>query len=288
MGPVTNILFPVSFSAAAQAMAAYVRRAAALMGARVTLLHVYHLASYAAFELSVRSPQEIATEFEEAARWRLDAFLTDEFPVGACRRLLASGDPADEIARTAREGGFDLIMMPTHAGIFRQMLLGSTTAKVLNEADCPVLTSRHAQTIAPRPLEHRELLVATGLGEESERVLRFAHEVAVEAGSNLRIIHAIQSTDPKLPADMHLNEQIQSNERREALEQIAALQQKVGSNAAVRIAVGPVKEALLAAAGQSDADVLIIGRSSRAEAQGRLRDLTYAVVRDSPFPVVSV
>jgi hypothetical protein len=42
--------------------------------------------------------------------------------------------------------------MPTHTGTFRRMLLGSTTAKVLNDADCLVLTSTHAETIAPRPL----------------------------------------------------------------------------------------------------------------------------------------
>ncbi|PYU43615.1 MAG: hypothetical protein DMG56_00190 [Acidobacteria bacterium] len=37
--------------------------------------------------------------------------------------------------------------MPTHAGLFRRTLLGSTAAKVLNEADCPVLTTQHAETI---------------------------------------------------------------------------------------------------------------------------------------------
>ena len=288
MRPITNILFPVDFSAGSRAMAAYVRRAAGLLAAKVALLHVYDPGSYSGYELAVRPPQEVAAEHEEVAQRRLNAFLQHEFPTNEYARLVAAGDPAKEIVRAARQGGFDLIVMPTHAGTFRRMLLGSTTAKVLNDADCPATTSRHAETIAPRPLEHREYLVATGLGEESERVLRFAHELAQQVGSHLRIIHAIQSRDPKLPVDLDLDEQIQSEERREARERIAALQGKVGSNAAVRIAVGPVKEALLAAAGQSDADLLIIGRSSQAGTQGRLRDLTYAVVRDSPFPVMSV
>ena len=42
------------------------------------------------------------------------------------------------------------------------------------------------------------------------------------------------------------------------------------------------------AAAEFDADVLIIGRTSDGESAGRLRDLTYAVVRDAPFPVLSV
>ena len=55
-----------------------------------------------------------------------------------------------------------------------------------------------------------------------------------------------------------------------------------------QIVAGPIKQALLEAARQSNADVLIIGRSPQSGVQGRLRDLTYAMVRDSPFPVLSV
>jgi nucleotide-binding universal stress UspA family protein len=168
MGRITNILFPVSFSAASRAMAAYVKRVATLLGAKVTLLHVYDPMSRSGLELSVRPPLEIAAEHEEIARRRLDGFLKGEFPASEYGRLLAAGDPAEVIARTTRQGRFDLIIMPTHAGMFRRMLLGSTTAKVLDDADCPVMTSRHAETIAPRPLKHREILVVTGLGEESE------------------------------------------------------------------------------------------------------------------------
>jgi nucleotide-binding universal stress UspA family protein len=104
----------------------------------------------------------------------------------------------------------------------------------------------------------------------------------------LRIIHAIQSTDPKLPVRLNLEEQIQSAEKRQALERIDALQRKVGSHASVRIAVGPVREALVEAIRQSDADALMIGRSPQSGLQGRLRDLTYSLVRDSSVPVISI
>ena len=55
----------------------------------------------------------------------------------------------ERVAELARIGGFDLIIMPTHAGRFRRMLLGSTTAKVLNDADCPVMTTQHAEAVIP-------------------------------------------------------------------------------------------------------------------------------------------
>jgi nucleotide-binding universal stress UspA family protein len=156
MALISNILYPVDFSPSCIAMAAYVKRAAGILGARVSLVHVVNLASFNGLELYVRPLSEVSDEHLNIAREKLDSFLTTDFPVAECPRILAFGDAATQIAQVAREGGFDLIIMPTYAGIFRQMLLGSTAAKVINDADCPVLTSTHSQTIAPRPLEHRE------------------------------------------------------------------------------------------------------------------------------------
>jgi nucleotide-binding universal stress UspA family protein len=288
MSILENILFPVDFSPSCVAMAAYVKRSAALFGAKVSMIHVVDPASHNGFELYLRPALNISEEHLNVGRERLDSFLTAEFPVAQCPRILASGDAATQIAEVARSGGFDLIIMPTHAAFFRQMLLGSTTAKVLNDADCPVLTSRHAQTIAPRPLEHREWLCAISSGPNSERVLRFASQAAAEVHSRLSILHAVQAVDAEAPIELDLEGQLHSAERQEASRRIAELQRIVGSDATVRVAVGSVKEALLEAARRSDADVLMIGRSPRPGAHGRMRDLTYAMVRDSPFPVLSI
>src|SRR3984957_1151287 len=283
---IKNILFPVNFSHSCIAMTPYVKKAATLWGAGVSLIHVFDPASHSGFELYVRASTGIAEEHREIARDALNSFLRAEFPLAEHPRIVVAGDAATKIAEVARSG-FDLIVMPTHAGTFRRMLLGSTTAKVLNDADCPVVTSTHAETIAPRPLAHREWLCAIGLGEDSERVLRYAHRAAAEARSNLHIIHAIQSTDPNLPVRLDLEEEIQSEETQEARQRIADLQGRIGSDVPVKIVVGPIKDALLEAARRFDADVLMIGRGPHG-AHGRLRDLTYAVVRDSPFPVLSI
>jgi nucleotide-binding universal stress UspA family protein len=288
MSLIAKILYPVDFSPSCVAMAAYVKRAAAVLGAKVSLVHVVDPAGYNGMQLYVRTMSEVSEEYLAVGRERLGSFLTGEFPVTECPRILTSGDAATEIARVARENKFDLIIMPTHTGIFRQMLLGSTTAKVINDADCPILTSRHAQTIAPRPLEHREWLCAIGLSSNSERVLRFSSQVAAQGHAKLSILHAVQAGNADLPIQLDLREKIHSAESQEARRRIADLQQTIGANAPVRVAVGSVKEALLNAALESDADVLIIGRSHQAGAHGRMRDLTYAIVRDSPFPVLSV
>lgn len=285
---IQNILFPVDFSPACIAMARYVKRAAILADAKVSLVHVVDLESHNAFELYLRPTPEISEEHHTIACERLNSFLAAEFPHATSPRILVSGDAATQIAKTARDGKFDLIVMPTHSGIFRQTLLGSTTAKVLDEADCPVLTSKHAQTNTPQPVEHREWISAIGLSADSERVLRYASRIAAEAHAHLSVIHAVQGEDPRLPIKLHLADEFHSAEKHEAAHRLKELLQSVGSNATPRIAFGPVKEALLAAAHQSRADVLIIGRRPRSGTYGRLRDLTYALIRDSPFPVLSV
>lgn len=275
---IQNILFPVDFSPSCIAMAAYVNRAAAIFSSNVTLLHVCDLASHNGFELAVRSLQEIAEEHWNIARRRIDTFLEAEFPLTKCPRIVRSGDPAEQIAETARTGRFDLIIMPTHAGRFRRMLLGSTTAKVLNDADCLVMTTEHAEVIAPRPLEHREWVCAVDLNGDSKRVLELANRAAAAAGARLSLIHVIQDSD---------STEQRSRDEEKVRRRIGELQKSIGGEATLRVLGGPLKEAILDAAEQSGADVLIIGRP-QSRGVGRMRDLTYGVVRDSPFPVLSL
>jgi nucleotide-binding universal stress UspA family protein len=276
---IENILFPVDFSPSCVATAPYVKRAAALFGSRVTLLHVCDPASHNGFELYVRSPQEIAEEHWSIGRQRIDSFLDSEFPLAKCPRILRSGEAAQQIAEVASSGGFDLIIMPTHAGRFRRMLLGSTTAKVLNDAVCPVMTTEHAEIIDPRPLEHREWVCFVVLNEDSKRVLELANRAAGAAGARLSLIHVIQNDSSGAQQDRA--------EREEAWQRISELQKSIGCEATLRVVRGPVKDAFLDAGRQSAADVLIIGRP-QSEIRGRMSDFTYGVVRDSPFPVLTL
>lgn len=161
--------------------------------------------------------------------------------------------------------------MSTHAGRFRRMLLGSTTAKIPDDVDCPVLTSQHSETSAPRTLEHRIWACAIGLSGDSERVLHVAGAAAAATDARLCVIHAV-------PA----------GEVAEARGRVESLVAATGCAAETEIVAGPVKEALLDAAARCATDTLIVGRRPRQGDLGRLRDLTYSLIRDSSFPVLSV
>ena len=288
MRMIQNILFPVDFSPSCAAMAAFVKRGASIFGARVTLVHVFDLYSRHPSQLYVRPPSEVAEEEENLARHKLDSFLKSEFPLGECPRILLSGDAATQIAQLARADRFHLIIMPTHAGVFRRTLLGSTTAKVLNDTDCPVLTTQHAERISPRHLEHREWVCAIGLNADSERVLRFAGQAAKDVHANLTLVHVILASAADLLVQLDLDERLHSAKREAASRRIEELQSAADSHARVSIGIGAIKDMLTEETRRLQADVLVIGRSPQSGALGRLRDLSYAVVRDAPCPVLSV
>ena len=278
---IQKILFPVDFLSPSVAMAAYVKRAASIFGAEVTIVHVCDLSSHNGFELYARPATDIAREHWNLAQHNLEQFLASEFPTMEPPGVLLGGDAASAIVETARKNKFDLIMMPTHAGRFRRLLLGSTTAKVLNRSDCPVLTTEHAEAVLPRPLEHRNWVCAIGLSSDSERVLHYANDATLATRSNLSLIHVVE------PGKAHSEAHGSFDELRKARERIAELQRRVGSEASVSIAVGPVTEKVLDQVRQACADVLVIGRRRQGISE-RLENLTYSLVRDSPCPVVTV
>ena len=106
----------------------------------------------------------------------------------------------------------------------------------------------------------------------------------------MRIFHSFMRFRPASGAWLlsWLDERVQSAEKQVARDRIEELQRTVGVHFRVSIAIGPIKDVLIEVARRLRADVLVIGRSPQSGALGRLRDLTYAVVRDTPCPVLSV
>ncbi len=88
----------------------------------------------------------------------LDTFGCAEFTGVRINRLICSGDPATLIVEYAHTEGVDLILMPTRGkSAFRRLLLGSVTAKVLHDAECPVWTGKYvgeSQPIGPTERRH--------------------------------------------------------------------------------------------------------------------------------------
>src|SRR5664280_395035 len=134
-----QILFPVDFSSRCRGAAAYVQALAGRFDAELILLHVVEATYNSTLaDLHASRMGQIATFFDKSFRHL------------RVKTLVAHGEAAQKIVECASVNHADLIMIPTQGmGIYRRLILGSTSAKVLHDADCPVWTGVHLENSPP-------------------------------------------------------------------------------------------------------------------------------------------
>lgn len=284
-----RILFPVDFSDRCLGAAPFAAAMVARSAGRLVLLHVV--------ENPIARPGELdfgALAFEsdvesrtEAARAQLERFARSALPGIDAERVLLTGDPARLIVKQAHELKADLIMMPTHGyGAFRRFILGSVTAKVLHDADVPVWTSAHAEDAERSQAERMEsILCAVDLNAAAERALRMAAEFSGASGAKLVVAHAVPSSDA-LP-ERFMDREVRQHLIEEARRLLEDRMRSAGVQAELWIGGGQPEEVVKLAAEQFRCDLLFIGRGEHS-GLGRLRKHGYAIVRESPCPVISV
>ena len=283
-----HILVPVDFSEPGVSAATYARRLARLTGAHITLLHVNRNSAKSNGD-SIRSSFNDRDWSDNpdsgaAVAQRLDAIL-DGLQV---RRVVLSGDPAERIAEYVGGAGVDLVIMPTRGlGTVRRFLLGSTTAKVLHDVDCPVWTGVADPALGQVEEEPqlRRVACAIDLGPASADIIRWAGALA-EAFRTLTILHANPQLEPVIGV-IHEPEwcaHLASILRAEVEKLIV----DAGVEADIRLGGGEPAKTVTAMAAEVNADVLVIGRPVANRFLGRLRTHSYAIIRQSPCPVISV
>ena len=289
MRSISKILLPVDFSERSAGAARYARALARHFQAELILLHVLMPPNYEFGALEVAGPMldELYRNRAEQASRDLAQFPTAEPPDPKVRRIVLEGDPAKQIVDLAREEAADIIAMPTHGcGPFRRFILGSNTAKVLHDADCPVWTGVHLeQAPAVASIPFRSILCAVDLGPQSSRTLDWAAWLARQFGARLGVVHATAGV-PDLGDDPQW--QWRRETRAAAGRELFRLLDGVGAEADLSIEAGEPAQVICSAAARAAADVLVIGRGSAAGVFGRLRTNAYAIIRQSPCPVVSV
>jgi nucleotide-binding universal stress UspA family protein len=135
------ILYPTDFSTPSAHACAVAADLARQYGGCLLVLHVVETLG----PENVTHGEAVSQREPEGYRERLQADLRQVGPASgaglAVVRLLAEGDPADEIVRAARAQGCDLIVMGTHGrtGLSR-LLIGSVAEQVVRTAPCSVLT----------------------------------------------------------------------------------------------------------------------------------------------------
>ena len=288
MFSLAKILFPVDFSERSVGAARYVKTLASRFQSQVTMLHVLPPPHYefSALEVGGAVLNELFANRAQQVSRELEEFLREELAEVAVTRVLAEGDPAKTIVQRAASEASNLIVMPTHGyGSFRRFILGSVTAKVLHDADCPVWTGVHLEQgagVGPVPLDH--VLCAVDLGPQSVRALAWAAEFTRRIGAKLSLMHALPVAQPSEMAE----EACWKPLREEAEAGMRKLVAEVSAEADLVLAGGDPPKVVCETAASRRANVLVIGRGSAAGVFGRLRANAYAIIRQSPCPVVSV
>lgn len=289
MDALTKIVAPVDFSERARGA---VRQAAMLarhFGSELTLLHVF-LPPPLEFGNAAGPDSMLSELYRNRAReaaGELDQFLASELAGLAVRRAVLEGEAAQHIVEYAHREGASLIVMATHGyGPFRRFILGSNTAKVLHDADCPVWTGTHLEQGPPTaPDGLRRIVCAVDLGPQSRKTVEWAMGLQTEFAAALTLVHATTplSDDPEAMASEWLTRM-----RQKAEVELTNLRQETGADAAVLVECGEPAHVISAATLRLNADLLVIARGSAAGVFGRLRTNAYAIIRQSPCPVVSV
>jgi nucleotide-binding universal stress UspA family protein len=285
-----RILVPIDFSDSSITAVGHAGALARLFHAELTLIHVDEFLliyphtgplGFTHFWESIRSEHVAARQKE------LNEFGAEELSGISVKRIVCSGDPAKLIVERARSDNSDLILMPTHGGgSFRRFLLGSVTAKVLHDADCPVWTGAHlARQPALSSTDVRRVMCAINFGPQSSKAIRWAADFASKVGAKLTAVYAALESPNLLDRSA-----LQGDEQtRHGLdERLHKLLVDSGIEAdSLVVKNGDIPRVISAAAKEKKAELLVIGRSCVGE-KARLGANAYAIICNASCPVVSV
>ena len=298
---INKILLPVVFtdnSAHFEQLACQAAWLARRFHAEIILLHVVTPFSYpyglleSGHEITAR---DLHGKVVQCAQKALAEVLRPQLEGIAVTRVLLRGDPAREIVEAARFHDADLIVMSTRGeGVLYRLLLGSVTAKVLHETQCPIWIGAHSPDLQPGEAETpsgefsvRRILCSVELNAHNRHTLARAAEMAAAVDARLTIVHITGSVEVFGPGGYFVNPEWKKTIVGMATEEIAKLQQDVGTNAEVIIDSGNVPQLLNRAAEQTKADILVIGHIPGRSHLGDNGE-GYGIIRESRIPVLSV
>ena len=288
---IQEIVFPIDFSERSVDACPYVAAIAQRFGARLTLLHVIENLSPALSTADQISPVEAAApeHWRIRAMAALNAFQHQYIPHIASETCVLVGDPATAIVAYAGQSGEKMVVMPTRGyGPFRQMLIGSVTAKVLHDAKCPVLTGPHLDRAiqATEWFSLRRILCAVSLNWETDGLLKHSTELARQLGLEMTAVHVVSPVEEgMLPlVDPH-GPPLSTAAARSALTQAV---HRAGGLGGVCVTVGEVSREVARAARAHNADLVVIGRGGAPDLPGRLGSHAYGIIRRAPCPVLCI
>ena len=288
MPSIKHIAFPVDFSVRSNGAVPYVAEMARRHDARLTFLAVAHPHYTSGLEVAPMIDPQLILDGVQSQLDRMISALSIELAGVTVNRFTVLGDPAQAISNFIAANKVDLVLMPTHGyGPFRQLLLGSVTAKVLHDVHIPVWTTAHTSEAPDRAhVFVSEILCAVDTSSASIELMRWAAGLCKSLGATLRLVHAVPAIAwwPELQMDQGFEQKLHEN----AMRTIQNLERAADISVPVCVGAGTVPDVVREAALEHDADLIVIGRGALQETMGRLRTHSYGIIRYAPCPVISV
>jgi nucleotide-binding universal stress UspA family protein len=197
----TRILVPTDFSRNAEEALRFAVPLAQQLGGKITLLHSIDWKVNPQMRSAPGIIDTMNKVAKDAAEDRLESLARTKVPQELLEKTIVEFAPAQVgIPETARDLKIDLIVISTrgHTGLQR-ILLGSTAARVVRYASCPVLTVRPVagatKVSGPKaanlgPIVTR-ILVPVVFSEGCTSTVRFATTLARTMQAQLTLLHVI-------------------------------------------------------------------------------------------------
>jgi nucleotide-binding universal stress UspA family protein len=290
MTTIKTILAPIDFSDRCAVAAQHAVALATHFSSRIIFAHVIDAAPAEHRAQTLGHAFEEASDFHGVMRAKLEGFAREAAEGVPYEVVVAEGDPAHRLEVMAGEMDVDFAVMATHGyGAFRRFLVGSTTAKLIHDLSCPILTGVHLTDRPPfRHGPYQTVVCALGLQElaHSEKVLRWAADFAAEWQATLHVVHVPPAIDwgaaEWFPPD---TQQLVREASRERLGKLIA---NVGCEAELHVdGLDPIIYANEVIE-QTNADVLVVGRSVDHGVLGGFGSNAYSMIREAACPVISV
>jgi nucleotide-binding universal stress UspA family protein len=207
---------------------------------------------------------------------------------------VAIGSPKDEIVRTSREWGADLVVLGARGlGRVKRFLLGSVSFAVARHASCPVLV------VKGRVGKLQSVLVGMDGSEDSFEALRFLLSLPLARQAKLRLLSVVEPVRYPTSAPGALRGQLTrmlkeiENERRgqleSALEKAAAELEGSITHVTRSTLSGDPADVIVAAAAAHDADLVVVGaRGLGGMSRLLLGSVSEKVLRYARCPVLIV
>lgn len=279
----SRILVPIDGSGASHSALPYALRMARLYQSEIVLAGV----AEKAYE-DEPEPGKARMGLEEHLGKLREAFEKMGVPISV---RAACGVPAEEIVQLAEQCAADLIVMSSHGrrGVGR-WLLGGVTARVMREADCPVMITRPGehQPGETHDASFRRILLPLDRSPLSERAMDAAAYLAERDQAHLCLLGVVDyptwlcfQTEEKwaqrLPAvtEQYLSEQAEKLKKR-------------GIRAYTQVCIGDPAEQILRLA-ESDVDLIVMATHGYSGiARAIMGSVAERVVHHARCPVLFV